>query len=167
MQVVGVLEAEARRPLFAGGGSPLRRWGSADLRRRSTAVAVLASPRRCRGRLPQAWLRGRRSQQPKIYCKILVRFGATTTTTAGVGFDRCLATSRPPGDRLRSKDSREAEAAARHRQLRCVEAVVNVAEGLSCNFFFLRDLSVMFLDTAGFFARKKKKKYWSSSSRSD
>ena len=134
-QAAGVLEAEARRPLFAGGGFPLRRWCSVELRRRSTAIVVLASPRRCRGRLPRAWLRGRRSQRLKNYRKILVRSGTTTTTAAGVGFVRCLAASRPPGDCLRSK-SREVAAAARHQQLRCVEAVVNAAEGLSCNFVF-------------------------------
>ena len=135
VQVAGVLEVEARRLEFAGGGSPLRRRRSAERRPRSTAIVDLASPRWCCGRFPRARLRGRRSQRLKIYSKKLVRSGSTTTTTPGVGFGLCLVTSRPPGDCLRSK-SREVAAAARHRQLRCVDAVVNDAEGLSCNFAF-------------------------------
>ena len=78
-QAAGVLEVEARRPVFAGGGSPLRRRRSVELRCRFTAFVALASLRRSRGRLPLARRRGRRCQQQLIYRKILLRFGATTT----------------------------------------------------------------------------------------
>ena len=63
MQVAGDLEVEARRPVFAGGGSPLRRRRSAERRLRATATGALASPRRCRGRRSLGRLRGRRSPQ--------------------------------------------------------------------------------------------------------
>jgi hypothetical protein len=43
--------------------------------------------------------------------------------------DRCSATSRSPGDCLRSKASREAAATARHRQQRRVDDVVNLQNG--------------------------------------
>ena len=63
MQVAGDLEVEARRPVFAGGGSPLRRRRFTERRLRATATGALASPRRCRGRRSLGRLRGRRSPQ--------------------------------------------------------------------------------------------------------
>ena len=144
-QAVGVLEVEARRLLFAGGGSPLRRRRSAELRLRSTATFVLASPRRCRGRLPHGRLRGRRSFQIEILKKKRRRIGSSAAALDGVGppgpalGDFPLAWGLPPiqGFKGGSGDGAPPTATAGRRR-------GQLAEGRCCNFVFVGVLSVMF-----------------------
>ena len=145
-QAVGVLEIEARRLVFVGGGFPLRCWRSADLRLRSTATFVLASLRRCRGRFPYVWLRGRRSLQIEISKKKMRRFRSSTAALDGVGppglalGDFPLAWGLPTlqGFKGGSGDSASPTATTGRRR-------GQLAEGWCCNFVFVGVLSVMFL----------------------
>ena len=86
-QVAGGLEVEARRLVFAGGGSPLRRRRSVERRLRSTATGALASPRRCRGRRSLGRLRGRRSLQV-FKIRVLRLLPAATPKTAAARWNR-------------------------------------------------------------------------------
>ena len=142
-KVVGVLEVKTRRLLCAGGGFPLRRWRSADLRSRS-AIFVLASPWRCCGRSPRVWLRGRRSLQIEILKKEMRCFGSSTAMLGGVGSpgpalgDFPLARGLPPlqGVKGGSGDGAPPTATTGRRR-------GQLAEGRSCNFVFVGVLSVM------------------------
>jgi hypothetical protein len=144
-QAAGVLEVEARRLVFAGGGSPLRRWTSVKFCRRSTATVVLASPRRCRGRLPLARLRGRRIRQIGIYQKKMRRFGSSTAALSGVGppgpaignFPLARGLPLIQGFKGGSGDGAPPTAAVGRRR-------GQLAVGLCCIFVFVGDLSVMF-----------------------
>jgi hypothetical protein len=142
---VSVLEVEARRSVFAGGGSPLRRWRSAELRLRSTATCVLASPRRCRGRLPQGWLRGRRSIQIDILKLKKRHIGSSTAALDGVGplgpalGDFPLAWGLSPIQGIKGGSGGGAPPMATAGRRRG-----QLAEGRCCNFVFQWVFSVMF-----------------------